>query len=83
MSVLNPASDDESPECPLCMEFLELDDISFYPCACGYQVRFAIVSKSGGGCSPPGPAADSAPSSLLAGDLEKLLRLFAPATSTF
>lgn len=52
MSVLNPASDDESPECPLCMEFLELDDISFYPCACGYQVRFAIVSKSGGGCSP-------------------------------
>ncbi len=53
MSVLNPASDDESPECPLCMEFLELDDISFYPCACGYQVRFAIVSKSGG-CSPQG-----------------------------
>ena len=31
-------SGDESPECPLCMEFLELDDINFYPCTCGYQV---------------------------------------------
>ena len=40
MSVLNPpSSDDEQPECPLCMEFFELDDISFYPCSCGYQVR--------------------------------------------
>jgi hypothetical protein len=37
MSVLN-LSGDEAPECPLCMELLELDDISFYPCACGYQV---------------------------------------------
>ena len=39
MSVLNPNSDDEPQECPLCMEFLELDDINFYPCSCGYQVR--------------------------------------------
>ena len=38
MSVLN-LSGDEAPECPLCMEFLELDDINFYPCSCGYQVR--------------------------------------------
>ena len=38
MSVLN-FSGDESPECPLCMELFELDDINFYPCACGYQVR--------------------------------------------
>jgi CCR4-NOT transcription complex subunit 4 len=37
MSVLN-FSGDESPECPLCMELLELDDINFYPCACGYQI---------------------------------------------
>jgi len=37
MSVLN-LSGDEAPECPLCMELLELDDISFYPCICGYQV---------------------------------------------
>ena len=39
MSVLNPCSSDDEPlECPLCMEYLELDDISFYPCSCGYQV---------------------------------------------
>jgi len=31
-------SGDESPECPLCMELFELDDINFYPCACGYQI---------------------------------------------
>jgi len=32
-------SDSESsPDCPLCMEALELDDISFYPCQCGYQI---------------------------------------------
>jgi len=37
MSVLN-LSGDESPECPLCMELLELDDINFYPCACAYQI---------------------------------------------
>jgi len=37
MSVLN-LSGDEAPECPLCMEFLELDDINFYPCTCGYQI---------------------------------------------
>ena len=42
MSVLNPNSDDEPQECPLCMEFLELDDINFYPCSCGYQVSFFI-----------------------------------------
>ena len=30
MSVLN-LSGDEAPECPLCMEFLELDDYNFYP----------------------------------------------------
>jgi len=37
MSVLN-LSGDEAPECPLCMEFFELDDINFYPCTCGYQI---------------------------------------------
>uniref|UniRef100_A0A0N5AX85 CCR4-NOT transcription complex subunit 4 n=1 Tax=Syphacia muris TaxID=451379 RepID=A0A0N5AX85_9BILA len=25
-------------ECPLCMELLEVDDIDFYPCKCGYQI---------------------------------------------
>jgi RING/Ubox like zinc-binding domain len=42
MSVLN-LSGDEAPECPLCMELLELDDISFYPCACGYQVGIISI----------------------------------------
>lgn len=42
MSVLNQNSDDEPQECPLCMEFLELDDINFYPCSCGYQVNIPI-----------------------------------------
>jgi len=37
MSVLN-FSGDEAPDCPLCMELLELDDINFYPCVCGYQI---------------------------------------------
>ncbi|GFO01241.1 Ccr4-not transcription complex subunit 4, partial [Plakobranchus ocellatus] len=29
---------DESAECPLCMEALEIDDHSFFPCTCGYQI---------------------------------------------
>ncbi|GFQ77653.1 CCR4-NOT transcription complex subunit 4 [Trichonephila clavata] len=24
--------------CPLCLETLDIDDLSFYPCKCGYQV---------------------------------------------
>ena len=28
----------ERSECPLCLEDLEIDDLSFYPCPCGYQV---------------------------------------------
>lgn len=47
MSVLNPLSDDEAPECPLCMEYLELDDISFYPCSCGYQVSQGPEGRTG------------------------------------
>ncbi|XP_028966669.1 CCR4-NOT transcription complex subunit 4 [Galendromus occidentalis] len=31
-------SQDENQECPLCMETLELDDLSFFPCICGYQI---------------------------------------------
>ena len=26
------------PQCPLCMEPLEIDDLNFYPCTCGYQI---------------------------------------------
>lgn len=37
MNVMN-TSGDELPECPLCMEPLEVDDLSFYPCTCGYQI---------------------------------------------
>eukprot|EP00117_Sycon_ciliatum_P041545 scpid76685/ scgid2554/ CCR4-NOT transcription complex subunit 4; CCR4-associated factor 4; E3 ubiquitin-protein ligase CNOT4; Potential transcriptional repressor NOT4Hp len=41
MSVFKPSAlvDDDPPsECPLCMEALDLDDINFFPCECGYQV---------------------------------------------
>ena len=44
MSMLN-FSGDESPECPLCMELLELDDINFFPCACGYQVPTLFIIR--------------------------------------
>ncbi|KAK0060306.1 CCR4-NOT transcription complex subunit 4 isoform X3 [Biomphalaria pfeifferi] len=29
---------EEPAECPLCMEALEIDDHSFFPCTCGYQI---------------------------------------------
>ncbi|XP_065355966.1 GATA zinc finger domain-containing protein 14 [Calliphora vicina] len=29
---------DEVVECPLCMEPLEVDDLNFFPCTCGYQI---------------------------------------------
>lgn len=29
---------DDVVECPLCMEPLEVDDLNFYPCTCGYQI---------------------------------------------
>ncbi|XP_064601615.1 CCR4-NOT transcription complex subunit 4-like isoform X2 [Liolophura sinensis] len=29
---------EEQVECPLCMEPLEMDDINFFPCTCGYQI---------------------------------------------
>ncbi|XP_028132910.1 CCR4-NOT transcription complex subunit 4 isoform X4 [Diabrotica virgifera virgifera] len=37
MSVLNQ-SGEEQVECPLCMEPLEVDDLTFFPCTCGYQI---------------------------------------------
>ncbi|GAB6028917.1 CCR4-NOT transcription complex subunit 4 [Chamberlinius hualienensis] len=30
--------EDQTTECPLCMEPLEMDDINFFPCTCGYQI---------------------------------------------
>lgn len=32
------SGNDEQVECPLCMEPLEIDDINFFPCTCGYQI---------------------------------------------
>ncbi|XP_071104583.1 CCR4-NOT transcription complex subunit 4-like isoform X2 [Haliotis cracherodii] len=29
---------EEQVECPLCMELLEIDDVNFFPCTCGYQI---------------------------------------------
>ncbi|CAG2247883.1 CNOT4 [Mytilus edulis] len=29
---------EEPVECPLCMEPLEIDDVNFFPCTCGYQI---------------------------------------------
>ncbi|XP_037957103.1 putative mediator of RNA polymerase II transcription subunit 26 isoform X2 [Teleopsis dalmanni] len=37
MSALNHSTEDVA-ECPLCMEPLEVDDLNFYPCTCGYQI---------------------------------------------
>ncbi|UJR13836.1 hypothetical protein I4U23_000847 [Adineta vaga] len=31
-------SDQESCECPLCLEVLEADDLTFFPCTCCYQI---------------------------------------------
>jgi len=41
MSVLNQCGE-EAAECPLCMEHLEVDDLNFFPCTCGYQVNILI-----------------------------------------
>lgn len=38
MNGINSSCVDESVDCPLCMEPLEVDDLNFYPCTCGYQV---------------------------------------------
>jgi RING/Ubox like zinc-binding domain len=32
------SSDEEVPECPLCLEELDPTDMAFKPCSCGYQV---------------------------------------------
>ncbi|XP_026474047.1 putative uncharacterized protein DDB_G0286901 isoform X2 [Ctenocephalides felis] len=37
MSMLNMVGDDVK-ECPLCLEVLEVDDVTFYPCTCLYQI---------------------------------------------
>ncbi|XP_059181741.1 CCR4-NOT transcription complex subunit 4 [Centropristis striata] len=34
----NPEVKDDPMECPLCMEPLEIDDVNFFPCTCGYQI---------------------------------------------
>ncbi|XP_053574960.1 CCR4-NOT transcription complex subunit 4 isoform X6 [Bombina bombina] len=34
----SPDVKEDPVECPLCMEPLEIDDINFFPCTCGYQI---------------------------------------------
>ncbi|OCT86113.1 hypothetical protein XELAEV_18019807mg [Xenopus laevis] len=34
----SPVLKEDPVECPLCMEPLEIDDINFFPCTCGYQI---------------------------------------------
>ncbi|XP_077325331.1 CCR4-NOT transcription complex subunit 4 isoform X6 [Lithobates pipiens] len=34
----SPDVKEDPMECPLCMEPLEIDDINFFPCTCGYQI---------------------------------------------
>lgn len=34
----SPELKEDSMECPLCMEPLEIDDVNFFPCTCGYQI---------------------------------------------
>ncbi|XP_033111838.1 CCR4-NOT transcription complex subunit 4-like [Anneissia japonica] len=29
---------EDPADCPLCMETLEIDDVNFFPCTCGYQI---------------------------------------------
>nr|XP_006816490.1 PREDICTED: CCR4-NOT transcription complex subunit 4-like isoform X2 [Saccoglossus kowalevskii] len=34
----NNNNHEDPMECPLCMEALEMDDVNFFPCTCGYQI---------------------------------------------
>uniref|UniRef100_A0A8C1NA46 CCR4-NOT transcription complex subunit 4 n=2 Tax=Cyprinus carpio TaxID=7962 RepID=A0A8C1NA46_CYPCA len=34
----SPELKEDPMECPLCMEPLEIDDVNFFPCTCGYQI---------------------------------------------
>lgn len=34
----SPEMKDDLMECPLCLEPLEIDDVNFFPCTCGYQI---------------------------------------------
>ncbi|XP_063053625.1 CCR4-NOT transcription complex subunit 4 [Engraulis encrasicolus] len=34
----SPDVKEDPMECPLCMEPLEIDDVNFFPCTCGYQI---------------------------------------------
>jgi hypothetical protein len=43
-------SGEEPVECPLCMEPLEVDDLTFFPCTCGYQVRTVCVCARAHAC---------------------------------
>ncbi|KAJ7987969.1 hypothetical protein DPEC_G00318770 [Dallia pectoralis] len=38
MSCSPEVKDVDPMECPLCLEPLEIDDVNFFPCTCGYQI---------------------------------------------
>jgi CCR4-NOT transcription complex subunit 4 len=35
----------EDAECPLCLEEMDISDLNFKPCVCGYQVRIHLCSQ--------------------------------------
>lgn len=37
-------SSKEDSECPMCLEELDLTDLNFKPCSCGYQVFISLFS---------------------------------------
>ncbi len=32
----------EGAECPLCLEEMDISDLNFKPCVCGYQVSYRL-----------------------------------------
>ncbi|XP_054005233.1 probable serine/threonine-protein kinase tsuA isoform X3 [Hylaeus anthracinus] len=78
MSVLNQSGDD-AVECPLCMEPLEVDDLNFFPCTCGYQIcRFCwhrIRTDENGLCPACRKAYSENPADFKPLSMEEIARL--------
>ncbi|XP_068978117.1 myb-like protein P isoform X2 [Bombus flavifrons] len=78
MSVLNQSGED-AVECPLCMEPLEVDDLNFFPCTCGYQIcRFCwhrIRTDENGLCPACRKAYSENPADFKPLSMEEIARL--------
>ncbi|KAF7286674.1 hypothetical protein GWI33_004699 [Rhynchophorus ferrugineus] len=79
MSVLNQ-SGEEQVECPLCMEPLEVDDLNFFPCTCGYQIcRFCWhrirLDENGGLCPACRKAYSEDPADFIPLSMEQVAKL--------